>query len=312
MPYCDEFKELFTGEAFERTLAQNPILTIPGLTSGILEEHFGNLDCDIISDWLENLFNEYLKNKEKIKPFHLGLGNPNANILVVGHELAINCNKPNPEELNHTACYIDHYYRKLFVNEAILNYFLWYRKVKCKNILPNCCIQDPEFPSSFCTLYNREKPFPGHYWANLSKAIGAYLTRNINNPANERSFFQTDLYNKSVFNHVFLTELNNLPSANSSAKPDSSTIVEKINDLNNIPFFRKFKKIIFACHRYLDLHHIETIQNNYGVNVHEENVTHNIQAVYQSNDHKIIVCNNLAGANGWSNIELERLGKLLS
>lgn len=311
MPYCDEFKQLFEEEDFERTLAQNSILTIPGPTSEILEQHFKTLDCDIISDWLEKLFNEYLKNKEKIQPFHLGLGNPNANILVVGHELAINCNKPNPEELEHTPCNIDHYYRKLFVNEAILNFFLWYRKVKCKNILPNCCLQDPEFPSSFCKLYNREKKFPAHYWGNLGKAIGAYLKRDITNAYNEISFFQTEFYNKSFFNHVFLTELNNLPSAHSFTNPDSTTIVSKINDLSNIPFFRKFKKIIFACHTYIR-QHIATIQNNYSVSLIEENVSRNIRYIYGSNNHTIIVCNNLAGGRGWSNIELERLGQLLN
>jgi hypothetical protein len=317
MPYCDEFNELFRGDAFESTLQQNPILTIPGLTPQIVEEHLRNLNCGITSEWQDNLFNEYLKNQE-IKPFHLGLGNPNSNILVVGHELAINVDKENPRQLRETTCNPTNYYRKLFVNEAILNYFLWYRKVAGNNILPNCCLQDPEFPPSFCTLYNREKPFPGHYWATLSKAIGAYLKRDIsnkeiNNKVIEKSFFRTQLYNKSVFNHVFLTELNNIPSAHSFGTPDAATIVGKINDLSNIRFFRKFNKIVFGCHKYIR-NHLEIIPENYGVvlDEKEEDVSPNIRHVFRSNEQLVVVCNNLSGANGWSNNELERLGNLLA
>ena len=121
-------------------------------------------------------------------------------------------------------------------------------------------------------------------------------------------------FSDSFFNHCFLTEMHNNPSPSSPRKPNIINISNKFDDLLTNPFYSKFKKIVFACNTYLN--HIpdarNRIQTAFGVTLIEENVSRCIKAIYEGNGRKIIICNNLGGAAGWGNDELERMGRILN
>lgn len=308
MPYCNEFVELFENEIFD----EYPLFTELGLDKNLVLDKLKSTDHSSLCTWIDELCEDFLSKKDNIKPFHLGLGNPNSDILFVGHEIAININAPNPAQLQETQCATEYYYKKLFVNEAILNYFLWYCKILGIVIKPNCCVQNPEFASAFCHLYNTEKP-GGHYWANINKILnGECNLKRVNNiVVGDECNFKTKTYLHSFMYKCFLTELNNIPSPRSPLNVNPTTIADKINDITSLPFFRKFGKIVFACHTYIQ-NDLSLLMTDYGVTLREKQISTNIRYIYEGNNKKIIVCNNLSGAAGWSNIELNRLANELA
>lgn len=298
IPYCKEFVDLFRTD----TLPFSDELSIEiqnGINGISKSENIRRMD-------LAKLYNTFLG--FKMRPFHIGLGNPNSDILIVGQENAGQSldlpNKPNPQHLGLTGCTNEHYYRDLFVNEHILNYFLWAHKVAGGNIFPNCTFQDPEFASSYCHLYNKEKR-GGHYWAKANYVISKMLNFDLD--------FRTMNFSGSFFNHCFLTEMHNNPSPSSPRIPNIVNISNKFDDLITNPFYTKFKKIVFACNTYLN--HIpdarDRIEGAFGVTLIEKPVTRGIHAIYGGNGRTIIICNNLVGTAGWKNIELERIGFIL-
>jgi hypothetical protein len=140
------------------------------------------------------------------------------------------------------------------------------------------------------------------------------LERNINDRKRETSYFRTKDYTESFFKHVFLTELHDIPSAYSPANPNAPAILQKIDDLVTIPFFKKFKRIVFACRTYLTKQlpeYRKVIQRAYQTSLIQSDLSRNIKDVFSSQNQKIIICNNLAGAAGWSNVELQLLASLL-
>jgi len=296
IPYCQEFVDLF--HTYTVPFSEEITSEIQKVMNGI--GNTNKLD-------LAKLYNGFLR--LKMRPHHIGLGNPNSDILIVGHENAGQAPdlpaKDNPPQLGLTECTNPHYYRDLFVNEHILNYFLWAHKVAGVEIPPTCTFQDPEFASSYCHLYNTEKPI-GHYWAKANYVISKMLNLDLD--------FRTMSFSDSFFNHCFLTEMHNNPSPSSPRNPDIVNISNKFEDLINNPFYTKFMKIVFACNTYLN--HIpdarDRMQTAFGVSLIEEPATRNMQAIYEGNGRKIIICNNLNGAAGWANVELERMGRILS
>lgn len=296
--YCNKFVDLFRSGALP--FSQELTIKIQNLLQGIDKSGVGS------KAELEKLYDLFLR--LKMRPLHIGLGNPNSDILIIGHENAGQAldlpNKPNPKKLSLTGCTNQHYYRDLFVNEHILNYFLWAHKVAGNQIGSNCTFQDPEFAFSYCHLYNAEKP-GSHYWAKVNYVISKRLKLILD--------FKTMNFSDSFFNHCFLTEMHNNPSASSPCNPNIINISNKFEELITNPFYTKFKKIVFACNTYLkripDARN--KIQQAFGVALIEEPVVRGIHAIYEGNNRKIIICNNLSGAAGWSNKELERLGTLL-
>ena len=299
IPYCEEFVDLFRTD----TVPFSDELTIE-IQSGIngISKSGNSNNIDLVK-----LYDAFLR--LKMRPLHIGLGNPNSDILIVGHENAGQAPdlpaKDNPPQLGLTGCTNQHYYRDLFVNEHILNYFLWAHKVAGRDILPKCTFQDPEFASSYCHLYNTEKR-GGHYWAKSNYVISKMLNLDFD--------FRTKNFNDSFFNHCFLTEMHNNPSPSSPINPNIVNISNKFDDLISNPFYTKFKKIVFACNSYLN--HIPDARNKilkaFGVILIEKSVARGMHAIYEGNGRKIIICNNLSGAAGWANVELERMGRILS
>ena len=303
IPYCEEFVDLFRTD----TVPFSDELTIE-IQSGIngISKSGNSNNIDLVK-----LYDAFLR--LKMRPLHIGLGNPNSDILIVGHENAGQAPdlpaKDNPPQLGLTGCTNQHYYRDLFVNEHILNYFLWAHKVAGRDILPNCTFQDPEFASSYCHLYNTEKP-KGHYWFKLNKVI----SEAFKDSGQIEEDFTTSNYNKSFFQHCFLTEMHNNPFPHAHPNPDRIAISNKFEELITNPFYSKFKKIVFACNTYLN--RIPDARNKitdaFGVTLIEEPVTRGMHAIYEGSGRKIIICNNLGGAAGWANVELERMGRILS
>lgn len=213
MSYCKEFIDLFKDEN------DDPIFDPQKLSAaGIKYEDFefavtrnktvpAIINCQALEPILSNCLNSFVGDlRNPIPGFHIGLGNPDANILIVGNELAINLLTPNPKQLRDLGgCTNYQYYKLLFINEVFLNYFSWKLKVNRGGGLfhPNCCVQDPQFPPSFCWLFNKEKS-SGHNWE--------YINRIINSQNANFDFSSQQLQN-SFFSEVFLTEINSLPAA---------------------------------------------------------------------------------------------------
>lgn len=306
MPYCKKFNDLFSNSNFEEVLIHNPIFNVLGTTHSEIVSQIKVHDCDSISKWIDKIYKLYKVNKGDIQPIHIGLGNPDSNILIVGHELAINADKPNPKKLKNKNCAVSNYYAHLFINEAVLNYSLWTSKINGVTITPSCCLQDPEFPPSFCHLYNTEKP-GGHYWSKINTIIS--------NLQNKTLDFNTDKKQDSFFAHVFLTELNALPSARSKGNPDGPSLKNKFDLVLNNAFYSKFNRVIFCCRTYLNKHVPEYMEDIQRVHAMKESktfqATQNIKTVFESSTKKVIVCSNLGGAAGWSNDELKTMANLL-
>lgn len=306
MPYCKEFNDLFSYSNFEEVLIHNPISNVLGTTHAEIARQIKLQDCKSISKWLDEIYKQYKAKKSRIQPLHIGLGNPDSNILIVGHELAINADKPSPKKLENKNCTMNNYYAKLLINEAVLNYSLWSSKVNGGSIAPSCCLQDPEFPPSFCHLYNTEKP-GGHYWSKINNIIS--------NLHNKTFDFNTDKNNASFFSHVFLTELNSIPSAKSQGIQDRSSLKNKFDLVLSNPFYSKFGRVIFSCRTYLNKHvpgYMEDIKRVHAMKESKTfQATRNIKAVFKSGTKKVIVCSNLSGVAGWSSDELKVMAELL-
>ncbi len=241
MPYKNEnFKQLLS----KSELFNEQVLTNAGITYDDFKRYLSGKDSSLSiigCHGLEPIFTNCLRSfvADLYKPcpsFHIGLGNPDADILIVGNELAINPMEPNPKELKDcTKC---QYRKLLFVNEVLLNYYVW----KVKNeyngemLNPNCCIQEPEFPSSFCHLYNREKT-GGHYWQKINGLVSLLENKKID--------FRTNKKEASFFNHVFLTELNAIPLRKSHDNYNGEDLLTQFENLLTIPFYSEFPIKIF-------------------------------------------------------------------
>jgi len=246
MSYNQNFVNLFA----DPTLFNQHELANAGVLFNDFEYHLFRKDpssriigCKELEPIFSNCLKSFVADLHNPCPsFHVGLGNPNADILIVGNELAINPMEPNPKELSDCTKY--QYWKLLFVNEVLLNYYVW--KVKNQHngemVHPNCCIQDPEFPSAFCRLCNREKP-GGHYWQKINGLISLLENKKFDFRANKKE--------DSFFNHVFLTELNAIPSKSSHNNHEIEELFARFENLLTIPFYSEFPIKIFSCHNYL-------------------------------------------------------------
>ncbi|WP_158860965.1 hypothetical protein [Lunatibacter salilacus] len=156
-------------------------------------------------------------------PYYIGKGNPNAKILVIGKELAID---PFDTETKH-----------IFKQESVENPLQW------KNIIESGQLLDfnPLFPYD-----NKYKKSGGSTWnqyQRLCNLISAEMHVNENN---------------HFFHNFFITELNTIPSKNS---PGISNIEigPRLDFLKNNKFYQNFDVIIVAAGGYLHVHQIEDI-----------------------------------------------------
>lgn len=322
MYYKQSFRDLFN----HLQSTSEAVVTSSGITSNVLIDVFnGSSEIDV--DALVKKLIELSIDNPKIdynsmiwalsKP-HIGLGNPNANLLIIGMELGFEESKEFPAHaLKHWQCSsspVD-YYKRLFINEVLLNYYLWYAKVHGQDIPGHqlCRFQNPEFPPSFCHLFNKEKRGL-HTWKMISNVV--------EHVAGQTFQFTTDNPQQSFFRHCFLTELNLVPSSKSifidgltRGRISIPDIERRFHFLTHNGFYTDFKSIVFGCRSYLKQHidqYEAKIEKAYNVKKDQFfTPTRNIKEVYVGENKRIFVTNQMSGANAWSKNEFELLGSMI-
>lgn len=255
-----------------------------------------------ISELHPNLYSQYI-----------GLGNPNSNILIIGHELGFESSKPFPmRATKHWTCPYPNtnYYKMLHLNEVILNYNLWLTKISGHSIIPNCNVQDPEFPPSFCNLFNKEK-IRSHTWGLINQIISFHESFPFH--------FNAVNLSDSFFQHCFLTELNLVPASKSAhVKKNYEAVSDRFNYLLSTSFYQDFQTIIFSCATYLKTcipDYQSKIKEAYGVTntpiSHYPNIRNIKQVFTNESGKKIIVTNQLSGSCFWRTSELKLLASLI-
>lgn len=221
-------------------------------------------------------------------PFYIGFGNPNSDILFVGKEKAFDIsNRP-----------------ELFIRESINNTLQWtsiYQnnqfEINHPQILQNLGF-NPFFPKSYHT-----KNFPSrHTWGIYSTIVNGLY--NINLMLNESINFQN-----SFFSRCFTTELNHIPS--SYSKGIKMSPIRQNFFMND--FYRSFSKIFIGAIGYLTIIELKTLfnidpNNNGHIITLGRNSQREISARYfEDQNRKIVYCNQLSGAAGWTNEAINEL-----
>lgn len=173
---------------------------------------------------------EFYKDKNNFElpnPYYIGFGNPNSEILILGKEKGFDLsnkeqlyleNINNPNEWSH---YVENeiFFNKTKYNETSQHYLNAY------------------FP------YNG-KMKSGHTWNKYSKLTSELL--------NDIELTE----NNSFLEHVFISEINHIPSRLSKIK--QFNVQTRIDFLKN-DFYKSFKTIILSCGNYLSNKKIEEI-----------------------------------------------------
>lgn len=321
MSYKKSFEDLF--KQFEET--SEAIVRSAGINTNTLRDVFDgktNISCDeiirkLIAISVENKNADYNSIIWVLSRPHIGLGNPNSNVLIIGKELGFEETKKFPAHaLKHWICQNspDGYYKRLFVNEVLLNYYLWTVKVSGHKIPTSklCCFQDTEFPPSFSHLYNLEKRGL-HTWKLINKVFEI--------KHNQQFPFNANLLSQSFFQHCFLTELNLVPSSKSvfvdgltRGRISKSDIDPRFDFLLSTPFYNEFETIIFGCQSYLKKYvpnYSKRIEAAYRVKRTNFAGTRNIIEMYVGQSKKVIITHQLSGSRTWSNDELNQLATIV-
>lgn len=219
-------------------------------------------------------------------PYYLGYGNPEnpeSKILFVGKEKAFNI-YDDPE---------------LFIHESVNNTLQWNQvSQNNENEIPSNLLEElgfnPEFPKSYFTQKTRKR----HTWGIYSKIVEGLKS--------EKTVLlnETKKYEDSFFSHCFMTEINHIPSRYSENRKLANERRDKV--LKN-DFFRRFKTVIIGAKGYLTEAEIKDI---FGLEVDGETVeldTKKALLFKNLDGRKIIYCNQLSGAAGWTNKGIEIL-----
>lgn len=225
-------------------------------------------------------------------PFYIGFGNPNSEILFVGKEKAFDISN-SPE---------------LFIRESINNTLHWtsiYQNNQYEINHPEI-FENLGFNPFFPKAYNTKKIPPRHTWGIYSTIVNGIYNTNL--MLNESIDFQN-----SFFSRCFTTELNHIPSTYSRGLRMSQT--RKTYFMND--FYRSFTKIFIGATGYLTIDELKTLfniqQNNVGIDITlGRNNKREITAKYfEDKNRKIVYCNQLSGAAGWTNEAINNLISLM-
>lgn len=167
---------------------------------------------------------EFYKNNSRetsANPYFIGFGNPNAKILVIGKELAIDpINNP-----------------KAFKDESVENPIQWKTIVESGQVLDF----NPLFPYD-----NQYKKSGGSTWSQYQRLCDLL---NAEMHVSENNHF---------FNNFFITEANTTPSKYSPGRAKID-FKDRLDFLKNNIFFQSFEVIIVAAGGYLHVTQIEDI-----------------------------------------------------
>jgi hypothetical protein len=212
-------------------------------------------------------------------PYYIGYGNPNSDILFLGKEKAFDItNSPD-----------------LFLHESINNNIQW-----------ECLIENGNTNLEFNPLFP-QKYFGDDYKIKHTHTWGMYhkLVKGITENPNISS--ELGVLENNFFNHCFTTEVNHIPSKYSS----NLKSIDPRKELLQHAFYKSFKYVIIGAIGAIDQKQIKEIFGCFDpkemlLNKEGSKKERKIE-VFQNNTQKIILCNQLSGAAGWSNEEIANL-----
>lgn len=188
----------------------------------------------------------------------------------------------------------------MFIHESVNNLLQWEHIIK-ENGIGNKkeLLQDlgfnPLFPRSF---------FPGKFKKRHTWGLYSEIVRQLRGLSGE--ILNTADYESSFFRHCFLSEINYIPSRYSEGRKLDSVRKEFLQ----LGFYRKFPIVIIGANGYLNR---EDIGEIFGATEEEavvlgSNRLRSINAsIFSSATQKIILCNQLSGAAGWTKEALMNL-----
>ncbi|SHG41064.1 hypothetical protein SAMN05444396_11166 [Flavobacterium segetis] len=288
------------------------------LLEGHLEEKYIEyiLENDLINDELKAYFIDLLTVKDlskrfqlwselKIKlvdikqikqlanPYYIGFGNPDSDILFIGKEKAFDI-MHSPELLFH---------------ESINNILQW--KVISKNESKstdslmhvekddNALIFNPKAPQ----LYHSGKITGRSTWGMYREIVSQIKLL-------QKHIVSKD-YDNNFFNDCFMTELNFKPSNYSEGHGLNNNRREFLKN----PFFKSFRYVIVGANAIIGeeaLIEIFDCDSTFTkINLEENRVGKKSKSIsiLTSNSQKVILCNQLSGAAGWTTLAIKDLVK---
>jgi len=227
---------------------------------------------------------KYLSN-----PFYIGYGNPNAEILFLGKEKAIDV-AGSPE---------------IFFNESINNILQW-EQLSIGNDEELKLEFNPLCPQSYHKDKNNHKIKKRDTWGMYSQIV-----KGISN--NE------EISHDNFFDYCFTTEVNFIPSKYSAHLKLHSERTELLQR----QFYKNFKYVIIGAVGSITESEIKNIfgdcieitqfnVSNEKEKPEDEDKKKRFITIFKKNNQKIILCNQLSGAAGWSNVQIENLIKKIT
>jgi|3_EtaG_2_1085321.scaffolds.fasta_scaffold25819_2 hypothetical protein len=225
-------------------------------------------------------------------PYYIGFGNPEADLLIVGQEKAFNAFN-NPE---------------LMLYESINNSFQWSKITSNKGDVSEINF-DPRNPRK----HHDGGRSGNHTWSKYSILADAFYSINSCQANMKNHWNQSN--GDTLFDKVFITELNVTPAASNSG----IHLTKQRNELLSHPFFKDFKVVLFAIGNpeagKKAQKEVSKLFNGINFKVasigkYGKDKNRNIATTTFENQ-VIVICNQLSGSSGWRNDHIVALGKKL-
>jgi hypothetical protein len=266
-------------------------------------------------EFIQLLSSEYLRsindNKEQ---YYIGMGNPNADILIVGKEKALDLNND--------------YYAPIIQHESKLNVEHWIDIFDNYNDLTDSF--NPILLQRISPLsgFNPFCPMLFPLTANIVNSSSRHTYRIIETLISRGRINDFSFTENNTFDHCFLTEVNHIPALNNSGfNREISTHRNRDLFISSNPFFQSFRIVVVHVGvnstKYIgarnSMERLLCVQRlfNGGVNNIPITITLGINRagrcieadlyINEVNNSIVVVCNQLSGAAGWTNEALINL-----
>jgi hypothetical protein len=242
----------------------------------ILQEKELSKRLEIWKDFTIKL-NEIKDVKYLSNPFYIGYGNPNSEILFLGKEKAIDVTG-SPE---------------IFFHESINNILQW-EQLSVNNGNDLKLEFNPLCPQAYHKQKNGHKIKKRDTWG-----MYAQIVKGVSN--NE------EITHDNFFDYCFSTEVNYIPSkysAHLKAHPERKELLQR-------QFYKTFKYVIIGAIGSISENEIkeifgEILETNI-ISIGKNKRGEIKISVLKSNNQKIILCNQLSGASGWTTEAIHEL-----
>lgn len=236
-------------------------------------------NLNIKSEMWEKLrvpLNQIQNLKKLANPFYIGFGNPESDILFIGKEKAFNITV-NP---------------RAFLNESINNIEQWCLLSEKKTLELEF---NPQNPARFY-IENYNHIIKGRdTWGFYKEITSKLLGKNIDD--------------STLFENCFSTEINHIPSKKTK---DLTSSKIRHEFLKSEDFYKTFRYVVIGAKGSVSIDRIQEIFNAKQIGFDTEigkNKTKTFSIDIFSNDkgQRIVLCNQLSGAAGWTKDALENL-----